>query len=268
MQLYAFEDNRLIQASVALRKKNYRCPECFARVRVRGGPHRQYHFFHLRTEGNCRQREKSALHLELQMLLCALLPEAQMERPFPTIGRIADVACAPYKQIFEIQCSSLTLEEAELRTQEYESLGWRIIWILSDDRFNKKKMSPAETFLRKRLCYFTNSKKIIYDQFEICLGSLRLFKGPMLSVRIGQLKSLPTHSLKDGPSLLSHRINQGFYLEGDFVDRLLKNPSSVERLEKFEERFFTNRSRKLPWKISFKKRYLSFFHFLLERLCP
>lgn len=93
MQLYALDDQSLTLATKAEKHKNYQCPECLAKIRLRGGPHRQFHFYHLHAARHCRQQKKSLKHLQAQLILKSLLPpdEAILEKSFPSIGRIADV---------------------------------------------------------------------------------------------------------------------------------------------------------------------------------
>ena len=59
MQLYALDQNQPILASKAEKSKDYICPECLSAVRIRGGPSRQIHFYHLSLPKQCRQHEKS-----------------------------------------------------------------------------------------------------------------------------------------------------------------------------------------------------------------
>jgi competence protein CoiA len=197
MQLYALDCDQFTFISEANKEKTYRCPECLNPLRLRGGPHRQLHFYHLKNHPTCRQHQKSLTHLQVQWRVQAQFPanDALLEVPFPQIGRIADVACEKNKTIFEIQCSPISLEEAENRCRDYERLGFRVIWILHDQRFNRKRMSAAEIFLRQRMTFFTNiddkGKGLIYDQQESCLGALRLFRGPRFPVDLTDPQRIP-----------------------------------------------------------------------------
>jgi competence protein CoiA len=184
MQLYALDQGKPLFASDAEKGKSYQCPECNAPVRVRGGPSRQIHFYHPVLPKKCRQHEKSQEHIRLQWKLFELFgpSESQIECPFPTIGRIADVVWHPKKLIFEIQCSPIPLEEVQCRILDYNLAGYEVVWILHDKQFNKKNLSAAEHFLRNIPCYFTNIDKtgfgIVYDQFEVIKNYKRMFKGP------------------------------------------------------------------------------------------
>ncbi|HEY5259018.1 MAG TPA: competence protein CoiA family protein, partial [Rhabdochlamydiaceae bacterium] len=74
MQLYALEEERPILAHEAKKQKNYRCPECLSPLRLREGPRRQAHFYHLKTQTLCRLHHKSLVHLRLQLILNRRLP--------------------------------------------------------------------------------------------------------------------------------------------------------------------------------------------------
>lgn len=188
VQYYALEKEAPILAINAKKGIIYSCPECHHPIRLRSGPHRQPHFYHLARHSQCRQNQKSLLHLQVQNIISSLLPktEASLEKSFPIIHRIADVAWEKRGMIFEIQCSPISLEEASNRCKDYESIGLQLIWILHDKRFNRRKLSAAEHFLRSRHCYFTNINEKgegeIYDQEEICKGYKRVFKGAKHSI--------------------------------------------------------------------------------------
>lgn len=190
MQLYAFHEKKFILAADASKGKDYLCPECSSTLRVRGGNRRQLHFFHLKAPPSCKQHQKGEIHLKLQLHLQTLLADEdpRLEFRFPQIDRIADVACLKSKKIFEIQYSPISFEEAQKRTQDYESLGFQVIWVLHDHQFNKRKLSPAESYLRTKLCYFTDFDKqergIIYDQLETVHGNRRVFRGPPIQVDV------------------------------------------------------------------------------------
>jgi competence protein CoiA len=267
MQLYALDENRPCFAREAVRGKNYRCPECSAPLKVRGGLHRQLHFFHQSGSSHCRQNQKSLNHLQLQLFLCSKLSGSQMERSFPEIGRIADVAWEERKIIFEIQCSPISLKEAEERCADYGRLGYSVVWLLHDARFNRAKMSAAEVFLRGGVSYFTNfdkqGKGEIYDQFDLCRAARRRIKGPPLSIDLSRpLK-------KEFTNPLPFRPTWPLFFEGDLLDRLHKTKTPHLLLQQWKEL----EKRLLPTdeKISLWQRFLNGYrillYFLLESLC-
>ncbi len=230
MQLYALKGSNPIAAAKAERGKDYLCPECASTVRLRGGPSRQTHFYHLFLTKKCRQHQKSLEHLQLQLKLFELIgPDAQIECPFPDIRRIADVAWHSKKIVFEIQRSPIPLEEAQSRNGDYQTAGYHVIWILHDKQFNKATLSAAESHLRTTPCYFTNIDKtgngIIYDQFEVIKGIRRLFKGPPLKITPTKILSMPSIAAPDIalPHLLLDRLaNWKCYAAGDLLHRILK----------------------------------------------
>jgi len=171
MQLYACEEKgRFVVAHSAKKGINYLCPECRGTVRVRGGRHRKPHFFHLTHNEKCRQSGKSQIHLAIQNYLLHLLPdnEVTLECRFSEIQRIADVVWMPKRLIFEVQCSPITAEEVQQRNQDYERLGFQVVWIFHDRRFNRWRVTAAEETLMDRPFYFTNmdaeGRGMIYDQ--------------------------------------------------------------------------------------------------------
>lgn len=209
MQLYAFSDERPLFAGQACKGKNYFCPECKSPVRLRGGPSRQLHFYHLHAHKNCRQHQKGPVHIQLQLIVQSLLPEGQIERAFPKIGRIADVACEKSKRIFEIQVSPISAQEVKARTADYESLGYRVIWVLHEKRFNKRMLTSAELALQGKCRYFSNmtekGKGMIYDQFEQLEGARRFNRGAPLRVDLKTFFLEPFFHAGD----LTHRILLG-----------------------------------------------------------
>lgn len=190
MQFYALEDHRPILAKEAIRQKNYRCPECLGIVRLRGGEQRQNHFYHLHRSPSCRQSQKSLPHLQTQLFVQSQFSGAVLEKSFTQIGRIGDVCWEEGKLIFEIQCSPISLQEVRERNRDYEKLGYRVVWLLHDRRFNRFRVSPAEKFLRGQTTFFANidaaGRGIIYDQQELFRGLRRVRRGPKLRIDVTQ----------------------------------------------------------------------------------
>lgn len=246
MQLYARENEQILDVSTAIRGKNYFCHECEQTVRLRGGLWRRPHFFHLRSNALCRQHQKGAIHIALQLHLQKQLPDAKLEHSFPTIGRIADVACLESKTIFEIQVSPISPEEAKGRCRDYESIGFRLIWILHEQNFNGRWMRPAESLLRERGAYFSDmssqGKGMIYDQFEQMKGLKRVWRSGPLQVDVRKIQT---------PAAQDFR-SWDFYCKGDLLDRYLQNQISKE------------------WREAKPKNahslYRRFFHLALEKL--
>jgi competence protein CoiA len=272
MQLVALDCHTAVLAQDAERGKTYSCPECLNPVRLRKGIERQPHFYHLAKASFCKQQGKSLTHLQVQRHLQLHLPQGEtvMEKPFPHIGRIADLFWERHRIVFEVQCSPLSLEEAKARCADYKQAGCTLVWILHRARFNQKKLSAAESFLRQFPCYFTTidetGRGFIYDQFDICQSGRRLFRGPPL--KIDASKPHPLLPLLDQnlPKAVLNR--RSLYFEGDLVDLMLKQENGA-KMRELEERFAIKHSPFSPVPFSLavclKKSYLTLFHALLER---
>lgn len=235
MQLHALDElGQMINARRAQRQKNYICLECQQDVRLRGGPHRQPHFFHLEPDIFCRQHQKGVIHLQLQNYFFNQLPpgDCQLELPFPSIGRIADVAWLSHKIVFEIQYSPISAEEALARNRDYEKEGWSVVWILHDDRYNQVRLSAVEMALRSFPHFFSNmdrsGKGIIYDQFDLCRRGLRHSRLPPLAIAVDQRILIPQFEKKDFPlSLLEQRSRTWpHFFSGDLMSLHLNEHSS------------------------------------------
>jgi competence protein CoiA len=280
MQLYAFDGTSPVSAMQAKKGENYFCPECQGLVRVRGGPHRQIHFYHHSTPKNCKQHQKSPEHLHLQIRFLKLIgaEESQIECPFPEIGRIADIAWHAKKIVFEIQCSPIALEEVRARNADYMRVGYDIIWILHDKRFNKNNLSAAEAFLRSNNCYYSNVDKqgsgVVYDQFEVLKSNRRYFRGPPLNISPHHLFSIPNVAIPDLalPESALIRISKWkYYAQGDLLHRLLKEADlslSAKRMLALEKKFREKSSSASRLKIIdlLLSTYRCLFDLMLKRL--
>ncbi len=261
MQLIALNQDHLpVTAVAAKRHVDYLCPECLTRVRLRYGPILQPHFYHLEPPSSCRQNGKSLPHLKTQLHLQEQLPpdKSFLEHPFPSIGRIADLFWEEKNIIFEVQCSTISKEEAEARCRDYTSLGLYIVWILHTKQFNKKSLSAAEKFLTaEQTCYFTNINEkgqgVIFDQFDIVHRNKRLFCGPPLAI---QHATVTMHSLQLPHQCLPQCIKEKnqmrrLIFQGDLLDRTSKTSSAalegMLQLEKRFDRSSTVKTKKSLW---------------------
>lgn len=273
MQLIARDKDSICIASQASKGKNYTCPECKALVRLRSGPHKQAHFYHLSVPKECRQHQKSQEHIHLQLLLLERLKqeEAAMEWRFPEIGRIADVAWLNQKYIIEVQCSPITLKEVREREEDYQRIGFQVLWILHEKCFNKKKLSAAEALLRLSPSYFTNvndkGRGIIYDQFEVIQNNRRLFKGPPLPISFPTLSPMTSPISKEDPLMIRLRKKRWkFFIQGDVLDRFEKEESlwGKSSMSLTENRLLKTDPLTEPlsrWKV-----FICYYHYLMDHL--
>lgn len=275
MQWIALDHNRSITAAEAEKKKTYQCPECSSPVRLRSGPHRQAHFYHLHSSSKCYQHKKSDEHLGLQILLASGIAsdEVRIERPFPEIKRIADIAWEKRKIIFEIQCSPITEQEVRNRNEDYQSIGWKLIWILSDKKFNKRKLSAAEAVLRLQTCYFSQwQNRKVYDQCEILIGFYRKYKGAKIEInplRVINHDPQETPSFPLPASLKNRWDSWELRTEGDVLSRIhSKERHLAYTLYTIEQRLYNQAPGEphLPWLILLKKCYLFILNKILTYL--
>ncbi len=258
MQLIALdEQNQRILAHEAQKPLCYKCPECNAPVRVRGGPFRRLHYYHSARSNRCNQSGKSLEHLAIQLFIQQNLPsgEGELEVFFKTIRRIADVAWHQKKLIFEIQCSPISPEEIEARNQDYASLGYQVIWILHENRYNRPQLSPVEKYLFTSPYYFTNINKqgkgMIYDQLYQYNGLKKVWLTKRLPLQITTPQKIPTYQTP--PSPISHRLTTWpLCMPGDAVTLFLQGKLQLSTKDSFLQKI--------------GRIYLAFFYRLLERL--
>ncbi len=211
MQLYALDElNSYVNALWAVSRKDYICPECGAAVRLRSGPKVQPHFYHYRGLAFCRQREKSPEHLFVQQKILESLPqgEARMEVHFREIGRVADVAWEAGKVIFEVQYSPMTPEEALARTADYHSLGWNVVWILHDARYNQEMQSSLEEGIAHLPHYYTDMDALgrggIYDQLVMWREGRKYAASPPREIE-EMIVLKPVRFKESAPQILQRR---------------------------------------------------------------
>jgi competence protein CoiA len=196
MALYAFDEDDLIFAADALPTRTYWCLDCYGPVKRRRGK-KIAHFYHVRTARTCRLYSKSEDHMLAQVQLLKSFPEGalKMERPFIEINRIADLCWESEKIVFEIQCSPISEKEAEMRTSDYRSIGYEVIWLLDDKHYNRRTLRPAERFLRRHNTYYLHIKQGLsseyYDQFEVFTEKFRSKKGGRMPLNLQAPRKVP-----------------------------------------------------------------------------
>lgn len=232
MLLYAKdEEGTVVPAQQACRGKDYQCVECKGDVRLRGGPHRQRHFFHLQSTRVCTSRAKSLEHLQTQLHIIRSLPKGQafLEASFPKIARIADVFWKERGIVFEVQCSPLAVDEFQARNRDYRSLGLEIVWIFHDKRYNGNCLSAVEMAAETLTHYYTNidasGQGTIYDQYSWTQGTRRLRQMGPLPVNLAhpQKPNFQESNLK----VLQRRLRLWpLHFQGDLLDVATCTPPS------------------------------------------
>lgn len=243
MQLYALEDSqKIVSAPQAQKHKNYFCIECEKIVRLRGGMHRQKHFYHLSPSSSCKQAGKSLSHLQIQKHIKRKIGDdkCRMEVPFPSIRRIADLFWEEKKIVFEIQCSSITAQEVKKRNQDYSVEGYQTVWILHDKRFNRNRFSAAEKFLASTPHYFSDidpeGKGKIYDQFYIFYKGFRIYPSCLIEIDISDIQKNPLHKKKSqfapSPFIQKRLLHWPIFFSEDLISVFLASSKGNERQKK------------------------------------
>lgn len=253
MQLFSHDHfGNLILAKNALKQMDYKCLECSAPLRVRMGHIRHPHFYHYRKRSVCRQAGKSLTHLQVQHFIQLKIGahEAELEKHFESIKRIADVVWEKEKLIFEIQISPMSIQECKERTIDYNSLGYQVIWILHEKTYNQLRISPLEFSLFKKNLYFTNINDcgigMIYDQWSFNKKGLR----------IKTLSPLPIEI--NAPYRNESRVG----LQGDIASLCQSDPYKVQISQIEKEAIKTEKSLWEKWKDLVER----FFRFYLSRV--
>jgi len=273
VQLIAIDstDKRII-APEAKKQINYSCPQCSERLRLRKGAYVQAHFYHYHATSKCPHRKKTLAHLRNQLYIAQELPqgEAILEHPFPSIGRIADVFWPQKGLVFEVQCSPMSLEEAEKRERDYRHLGFELVWILHERRYNRRRLSAAEFFFIKRNTYFSSICEAgagkIYDQFSIIKGGIRCYKGAQFPIAPSHpFPVIEKHPSQYPKTLLQHWESRTLGFNGDMLDRALQNPNyDYATIRALEERFLVRK--RVALFDSFIQIYRAFLYALLEKI--
>lgn len=244
MAFFAVDDDHLIDAWEAIPGKVYWCLDCFGPVKKRKGRRRRerghfFHFYHLKPSAGCRLYSKSEDHLIAQLELRRLFPQGvlQIERPFIPIDRVADACWEKEKVVFEIQCTSLSEKEAEIRMRDYKSQGYDVIWLLDDKRYNKRVCRPAEAFLRTRSAYYISIRRMeIYDQFEVFFEGKRVRKGRPLPIDLRRIYRAPDTTFCEDrypQQIVKLQVCRHFY--GDRLSKALRFSTSMLQEKAIED---------------------------------
>ena len=231
MQVYAFDENqKRIFVEGAESACDYFCIECGEKVRRRGGPHKQLHFYHLHPHGLCKLSGKSAEHILIQQFIQNSLDDTcQQEVRFPEISRIADIVWFSQKIVLEVQCSPISKEEVQARISDYEKIGFGVIWILYDATFNAVKTSAAEFFLENHTHYLADLQSI-YDLCSIRHRGRRHQSFLKTPIDISELQKRTPLQAKERqlPSTLQKRLSLWKYsTKGDLLDLAQNGEESI-----------------------------------------
>ena len=270
------EQGRIIPAKSAIKQRNYRCRECDGLMRLRSGQRRQPHFYHTSFNERCSACAKSERHMAVQQYLIKKLPfyESALEWRENEIGRIADVVWLHKSIVFEVQCSYISVEELQKRTEDWESAGYEVVWILHDTRYNKKRVNPVEQALYGRTFYYTNIDAngcgSIYDQYDLIDEDKRfvLIQRAIEKFALQETRTAPM------PNIVNKRI-EGLYpiFSEDVAGHCLNDDQFAKQLIRAEEKLLKMIHRRQRHRLltriweRIKEEYLGIYYHFLERAC-
>ncbi len=275
MQLFALDhQGKPILASAAEKKRDYICPECSLHLRVRSGVHRQPHYYHIQPNINCSQHNKGMQHLQVQWQLYSLLPNSFLEVRFPAINRIADLVWESEKVVFEVQCSPISLQEVQARNAAYGSLGYAVIWILHENRYNQRRIMAAEAHVRALGALYTDidaeGQGIIYDQFAYFQGNYRHTRLAKLPVNVAALSRIIPMAQAHDPHAIRMRKQLPFFFSGDLLHTYLQDGNDCEYIQKIvdiEQEHSSHEEQESLIKRWLLTPYLALFRHFLEKTC-
>ncbi len=267
MAFYAVDEDDLIDAIDAEPNKIYWCLDCFMPVKARKGKRIFAHFYHLQSAPACKLYSKSEDHLVAQLELKRSFPKGviDIEKPFIKIGRVADACWEKEKIIFEIQCSSITEKEVEKRMSDYSSVGFDVVWLLDDKKYNQRICRPAEEYFRQHCSYFLSTKQMqVYDQFEIFKEGRRVKKSRPLPIDLRKILYAPKRDFcKEHYPQQIIQLKLKRHFENDRLQRALRYPLAMQVERDLELQFQSKPSSTAAF---FRKHILCPYKRLLEEI--
>lgn len=149
------------------------CPGCGGQVRLKKGKIKRPYFAHLaladcqffwENEGQEHLGLKAALYRSLKPVC-----QVRVEVILPELQQVADLLVKD-KLALEVQCSSLSKERLQERTQAYHSHGFQVRWLLG----KKLWLGKSLTALQKGFLYFSANMGFHLWELDLERGCLRL----------------------------------------------------------------------------------------------
>lgn len=138
------------------RKQDYYCPACGTSVRLRNGKNVRTHFAHTSIkECDYYYENESLEHLENKVALfnwAMKNDKAELEYSISQLKQIADILVNEQLAL-EVQCSPISCELLQERSDGYRSLGIQVLWLLGEKLWLKERL----TQLQRKFLYFSNN---------------------------------------------------------------------------------------------------------------
>ncbi|MEZ5315210.1 MAG: competence protein CoiA family protein [Chlamydiales bacterium] len=160
--------------------------------------------------------------------------EVWLKRYFSEIDRTADVVWPAQNLIFQIQSTPISVKEIKRQIDDYEKIGYTIVWILHASYYNFYYLTSVESFLRSYTHYFTNINSLgegdIYDQHALVTWRQRLIRTPRYPINLSKISyfaRMPSYLTKE-------RRKWKYSFQGDlFHQESHANPLSFSKIYRF-----------------------------------
>ncbi|MGY3778916.1 competence protein CoiA [Isobaculum melis] len=166
-----------IKDLIQLKKEKWTCPSCKEPVFMKVGTAKQPHFSHYR-QGKCQtfSEGETPEHLAGKQLLAQWFElqqiPYQLEASLSTIQQRPDILIYEKKQpiAIEFQCSPLSANKMQERTQGYLKNGYAVIWIVG------KKLTPINKLSSLQRQFISYQKKVGFYLFSLDIEQQKIVR--------------------------------------------------------------------------------------------
>lgn len=151
------EENKLINLlEQDANGKEFTCPACRGRLRLKNGTIVRKHFAHISLQ-DCQfyTENESTEHLNIKAFLFSWgkkTDSIRVEVFLPKLQQVADLLIND-KIALEVQCSTISQQRLRERTINYHQHGYSVLWLLGKKLWLKKSINS----LQKHFLYFSSN---------------------------------------------------------------------------------------------------------------
>jgi competence protein CoiA len=175
--LTAIDENKkivnLLEIDVKKLTGKYFCPFCKSELFIKNGEIKIPHFAHKSLKScDLWTENESEQHLGLKKIFYQWFKKTdrvEIERYLPELNQRPDLLVND-KIAIEIQCSHLPIKRLKERTENYQSHGYVVIWLMGKDLWLKDQI----TKLQRHLVYFSENRGFYYWELDFKAQNLRL----------------------------------------------------------------------------------------------
>ena len=163
-----------IEEIPAVTEGPFYCLACHGPVRLKNGSVLRAHFAHVELQHCPYHHEAESLeHLELKASLydwASRESRTEVESYLADFQQIADLLVVDKKLALEVQCSSLSLERLQERSDAYRAHGYQVYWLLGKKLWLKERLSK----LQAGFLYFSHNRGFHLWELDQTKKELRL----------------------------------------------------------------------------------------------